>query len=198
MLLPSPGLVLLILAFGTGFGPGEITIARKIREGDKEAFRKFFEQHHRQVYFMLIGKGVRESVAEDIIQQAFLTIWEKRSEIDENKSLKGFLFRISYNRALNHFRDSKKFDDSDELPEISNNLDPADDVQERLLLDAIDKAINNMPEKRRMVFEMCFMQELTYRETAEAMQLSIKTVENHMGLALKEIRASLVDFKMDT
>ncbi len=198
MLLLTPGWILLMLASGTGYVSDDIDMARKIRRGDKEAFRIFFDQYHKQLFFMLIGKGVRESVAEDIIQQAFLTIWEKRNEIDENKSLKGFLFRISYNRALNHFRDTKKFDDSDELPEISNNLDPADDVQERLLHEAITKALNNMPEKRRMVFEMCFMQELTYRETAEAMQLSIKTIENHMGLALKEIRASLIDFKIDS
>lgn len=190
--------ILFILASGDKSVPDEANIARRIRQGDQDAFKEFFNLHHKQLFYMLLGKGLRESVAEDIIQQAFLTIWEKRNEIDETKSLKGFLFRIGYNRALNHFRDTKKFNDSDELPEITDNHDPADSAQEQLLLDAIDKTLENMPEKRRIVFEMCFLQGLTYRETAEAMDLSIKTVENHMGFALKTIRNSLSEFKIDT
>ena len=87
-------------------------LARRIKRGDAGAFKVFFERHHGVLYRYLRARGLPGVVCEDLIQNAFLTIWERRHEIDEQKSLRAFLFKICYTRALNHFRDTAKFTDA--------------------------------------------------------------------------------------
>ena len=70
---------------------------------------------------------------------------------------------------------------------------PESDVDYRELLQIVKQAIKDMPEKRGLVFESCFMNQHTYKETAKAMDVSVKTVENHMTLAFKDLRAVLSD-----
>ena len=172
-------------------------LARKIKKGDQDAFKVFYNEHHEPLLRFLLSKGVDKSTAADLIQKAFIYIWEHRKNIDPNKSLRAYLFKIGYTRMLNHFRDQSKFGTSEAVPEAESQITPEDYTQTQELRKAIDKAIKAMPEKRSMVFEMCFIQEFTYREAAEALDLSKKTIENHMGLALKDIRASLSEFIPD-
>lgn len=167
-------------------------LARKIKAGDHLAFRQFFEAHHKRLYHYLISRKIREEVAEDIVQQAFIWIWEHRSEIDSTKSIRSYLFRIGYTRLLNHVRDSKKLVDSSSLEMEHSSQEMTDaEIMNTELKKAIEKAISAMPEKRKAVFELCYLQELSYKEAAEVLELSPKTIENHMGLALKQLRDSL-------
>lgn len=161
-----------------------------IKNGDHQAFRKFFEGHHKQLYHFLLKRGTPEQAAEDLVQQAFVMIWEKREQIDEHKSLRAYLFQIAYSRMLNYFRDHKKFDDGAEASK-PENFTPEDELQNTELNQQIESAINSMPEKRQMVFRLCFLQDFSYKEAAQALEVSIKTIENHMGLALKDLRKAL-------
>ncbi len=81
------------------------------------------------------------------------------------------------------------------VPEQNTELTPEDDARKSQLEEAIDWAIADMPERRGEVFTLCFLEEFTYREAAETLDVSRKTVENHMGLALKDIRSALKSFK---
>jgi RNA polymerase sigma-70 factor (ECF subfamily) len=188
-------LILLALALSKLSGPERAELARSIKNGDHEAFKSFYEHHHKALFRYLMGKGISKEAARDLVQKAFIYIWEQRQQIDPSKSLQAYLFRIGYTRMLNHIRDHSKFDESEEMPVLEDGKNPEDDLHAAELEEAIDRAINDMPEKRGLVFEMCFIQEFTYRETAESLGVSIKTVENHMGLALKDIRAALQKFK---
>jgi RNA polymerase sigma-70 factor, ECF subfamily len=169
-------------------------IAQKIRMGDTKSFKFFYDTHHRQLYRFLIQRKVREEVAQDLIQQAFIWIWEHRSEIDPDKSLKAYLFKIGYTRMLNQVRDNKKNTDLDvyEL-DVQTSSQADSDLINSELKQKIDVAIAEMPEKRRAVFEMCYLQELSYKQVAEILDTSVKTVENHMGLALKFLREELAN-----
>jgi len=189
--------IILSLALSLSADMDNPDLARRIRDGDERAFKAFFEQHHRALYLMLVRRGVEPQVAEDIIQNAFLLIWERREKIDPEKSLRAYLFQIGYSRALNHFRDTKKFNYSDETPERTEKDDPGKINEQNQIREEIDLAVSRLPEKRRQVFELCFMSGLTYRETAEMLNISIKTVENHMTLALKGLRESLQQLKAD-
>ncbi len=170
-------------------------LLRAIRNGDHSAFKKFFEKHHSYLYHFLLKKGISEQQAEDLVQQAFVMIWEKRAQIDETKSLKAFLFRIAYTRMLNVFRDSKKFDENTDLTTEEETSTPEKSMETQELGKAIEDSIASMPEKRQAVFRLCFIQEFTYKDAAEFLQVSVKTIENHMGLALKELRAKLENFR---
>lgn len=188
-------LIFLALAGSSKLDKHDKKLARAIKNGDHRAFKEFFDAHNEMLARYLLAKGMDRPTAEDLIQKAFVYIWEKRARIDPDKSLRAYLFRIGYTRMLNHIRDNAKFDDFSELPTVEASGNPEQKVRASELNQAINRAIQNMPEKRGLVFEMCFIQEFTYKETAEALEVSPKTVENHMGLALKDLRAALVEFK---
>ena len=166
-----------------------------IKRGDHNAFKKFFERHHSYLYHFLLKKGISAQQAEDLVQQAFIMIWERRAQIDESKSLKAFLFRIAYTRMLNIFRDTAKFDGNKDVADEEGESSTDKSLETQELGAAIEASIASMPEKRQAVFRLCFIQEFTYKDAAEFLEVSVKTVENHMGLALKELRGKLEGFR---
>ncbi len=173
-------------------------IYAKIKNGDQQAFKSFFDAHHQSLFFFLTGKGIAPQEAEDLIQQAFVYIWEKRERIDEHKSLKAYLFQIAYSRMLNLIRDNRKFDDHEPVSELKQTTDnPASNIENEELNAIIERAVSSMPEKRQHVFRLCFLQEFTYKEAAEFLEVSAKTVENHMGMALKDLRSALSEVAED-
>jgi len=187
----SVELLLLLLAFAkyNGIDPSEISAA--IRKGDHKAFKAFYDEHYDGLYRFMVSRGMSHAEAEDLVQKAFVMIWDKRDGIDETKSLRAYLFQIAYSRMLNHVDYQSKFNDGDPPDDDRSPHTPETDVDYRELLQFVKQAIRNMPEKRGLVFESCFMNQYTYKETAEAMDVSVKTVENHMTLAFKDLRAVL-------
>lgn len=172
-------------------------LAIKIKNGNHEAFKKFFDRYNAFLLNYLMKRGTAKEAAKDLVQQAFVMIWEKRDEIDETKSLRAFLFRIGYTRMLNLFRDHSKFDEEADPEENTSHEEPEDEDSKRSELNsAIEQAISAMPEKRQEVFRLCFIQEFTYKEAAQVLDVSVKTVENHMGLALKDMRESLKQYRL--
>ena len=98
----------------------------------------------------------------------------------------------------NHFRDTARFIDLTALNEPAAPTAPDRDADYALLQQALRAAVEVLPERRRAVFELCFLQELTYREAAEALEVSIKTIENQMGHALKTIRKAMEGYVRET
>jgi RNA polymerase sigma-70 factor (ECF subfamily) len=191
---PAVGLLLLI-ALSVEETPSDPSLAERIRDGDREAFRTFFDRHHGRLLGYLRSRGVPAAAAEDVVQAAFLYVWEHRDEIEPDQSLRAYLFRIGYTRGVNHFRDASKFD-PDATPEQTRSSDrdtPEADVLNAELRARIDEAIAALPERRRAVFELCFLHDCTYKEAAEALDIAPKTVETHMRLALRDLRAALED-----
>ena len=193
---PLPLLELLLLLAVAIPAEDEEGLSIAIKSGDRTAFRRFFEAYHEALLRYLVHRRVSPDVAEDLVQNAFVHIWENRESIKPGGSLRGLLFRIGYTRALNHFRDSARF--ADVAPEdaplqvTSESQDPAERDEVRLLVQA---AVETLPERRRAVFELCILQGLTYAEAAEALDISRKTVENHMGYALKTVRERLAGLR---
>lgn len=169
-------------------------LASRIKQGDGEAFRLFFERYQASLLSFLISKGTSRDDAEDLLQTAFLIIWEKREDIRPDRSLRSFLYTIAYNRMLNLFRDRKDHDTQFAYRLGDPGSNPEEEAGNRQALEAMQKALETMPEKRRAVFELCYLQGLTHREAAEALGVAQKTVENHMALALKELRSALKHF----
>lgn len=170
-------------------------LAKEIKAGNHEAFRSFYDLHCNSLMGFLLGKNTSRSAAEDLIQIAFLYIWEHRNKIDPNKSLRAYLFQIAYTRMLNHHRDTKKFNHQNTVPDQQTEITPEDHARASDLHKAIKQAIIKMPEKRGTVFQLCFLQDLTYKEAAQTLGLSVKTIENHMALALKDMRYALKEFR---
>ena len=182
-------MIFLLLALNTGKLLDSKEISRLIKAGDKQAFHKFFDAYYDPLIRYLRARGSSTDVAQDIIQNAFLYIWERRDQIEEGKSLRSYLYRIAYTRMLNHFKSQNKFNDEVNPNEHEYALEnPEEELKGKELMEIVQNAVDSMPEKRKAVFELCFMQEFTYKETAEMMNISKNTVENHMTKAFKDVR----------
>lgn len=189
-------LILLLAARSDSSLPDDQVVSSGVRDGDHQAFKCFFERYHTYLYRYLTRMGVVPNAAEDLVQQAFLTIWERRSQIDPTRSLRAYLFQIGHNRALNYFRERRRIEDENEFPDPEDPTPGGDQMTDASLLKKrLEEAITQLPGRRRAVFELCFLQDFTYREAAEVLGISPKTVENQMSQALKFLRASLTDFR---
>lgn len=192
-MLTSLELLLIFLALSIKENDTESELYEAIKKGNQKAFKAFFDEHYETLYLFLRNRNISRETAEDLIQKAFLYIWENRNNIKPELSLKSYLFRIAYTRMLNHFNQKKEYLDlNEDLNERSTT--PEDAMEFNDLNKAFQEAVESMPKKRRMVFESCFIQDLTYKETAEALSVSVKTVENHMALAFRDLRKTLKIF----
>ena len=183
-------LILLLFAITADGGADDRALSERFAAGDPLAFRAFYERHHADLARYLRRRGLSVTETEDILQQAFIMIWEKRATIRPDLPLRGYLFRIGLSRAHNFFRDTAKFSSFELRTDDIEDASP-DELYRRELTDALHAAITSLPDKRREVFELCYLQEFSYREAAEALDISPKTVENHMGMALKDLRVKL-------
>ena len=167
-------------------------VAARIRDGDRGAFRRFFDTTHADLLRALRRRGLDAAAAEAVAQKAYVWLWEHRDRIDETKSLRGLLFRIGLTRGLNHLRDHGR---TESLPDFElegeREGDPAALADLRR---ALAEAVAALPERRRETFTLCFTDGLTHREAAEAMGVSPRTVEHQMAHALKAIRVHLALF----
>lgn len=134
-----------------------------------------------------------EHLAEDITQDVFMELWKKREERQINIALKAYLRRSVTNRCLNYIRDQKMaFDDEDKLPEWpSTNSDALSNLEAGELELRLKKAIDELPERCRIVFTLSRYEDMKYKEIAEKLNISVKTVENQMSKALRVIRLAV-------
>ncbi len=135
--------------------------------------------------------------AKEIVQDAFLSLWEKRDTIDMDRQVKSYLTMIIHNKCTNYLRDNRKFDTN--ILQIENLLDvpeyeSTDSLVTGELKVSIESAINELPEKCREIFVMNRYENLKYQEIADKLQISVKTVETQMSKALQHMRLRLAAY----
>ncbi|MEM7370573.1 MAG: RNA polymerase sigma-70 factor [Bacteroidota bacterium] len=163
---------------------------------DQATFEALFKSHF--PYLCNFANQYVEDfeAAQDITQKAFITLWEKRSEIDPTLSTKAYLFTIVKNRSLNYIRDNNKYR-SKILDIDCGDIEigkEEDYFAEKELKQKIREALNTLPEKCRKVFEMSRYEEKKYKEIAEELGIAQKTVEAHMSKAIKTLREYLTHY----
>lgn len=164
---------------------------------DDHAFEQLFKSHFKALhaYANVILKD--EDDAEEIVQNMFLKFWEKRELLNVQTSLKAYLYRCVYHDSLNFLKHQKiktKYQDFAAYTRNEENLPASSKVEMTELEYNLGLALNELPEQCRTIFQMSRFEELKYREIAERLGLSIKTIENQMGKALKILRLELADF----
>ncbi len=171
------------------------TIALQLKANDQTAFQSVFQQHYANTC-KTIRRFIREnSIVEDLAQDVFIRFWEKRQQIEIKTSIGAYIHRMAINEALSFLRKQKKFqqDNIDDF-NFSNNESSSIQVMEgEELKHKIACAIDSLPPKCRTVFLLSRHEELTYKEIAVKLDISVKTVENQMGKALRVMRERLKD-----
>ena len=131
-----------------------------------------------------------------IVQEVFINLWVKREKIEVAVTLKAYLYSMVKNRCIDYLRKEKVTAEISPSVESLKQIPFHDLVEEAELNDCINKAINLLPEKCREVFMLCRFEGLKYYEIAQKLNISLKTVEMQMGIALKKLREYLSDNQM--
>lgn len=167
--------------------PNDEELTRAIKISDRAAFKQLCERYYDPLYRFLWRKTRNDEAARDLVQELFMNVWNMRARLDENLSIKAYLYRAANNLAINHLRKKvlKQAYFADNLADAPAGHSDA----ERELQECLDEALQDLPEAQRTVFVLNRFEGLKYAEIAETLQISIKTVESRMSQTLKHLRS---------
>ena len=169
----------------------------KLLMRDESAFEEVFKSNYKSLHAYAITLLRDEMTAEEIVQNVFYKLWERTDNLSIKGSLRAYLYRAVHNEALNHLKHMKVRSEH-QLYVSHNNNESAEHAGKKIQLKELEAklqaALNDLPEQCRTIFQMSRFEELRYREIADRLDLSVKTVENQMGKALKILRTKMAEF----
>lgn len=169
-------------------------VLQLISKGDEKGMQYLYDQYYRYLCHAVYKILKDSNTVEDIVQEVYLEIWKKKEQIDIHISLKAYLRRASINKSLNYIRAQKmSFEEDDGYKDSfidDDNLHDRLEVEE--LQKAVDISIEALPERCRLVFAMSRYESMSYKEISEALDISIKTVENQISKALRILREAII------
>lgn len=167
-----------------------------IRQGNEAAFERVFKLYFKNLHAYAYTFIKEDIIAEEIVQNVFFRIWEKRDQLQIDDSLKAYLYRSVHNESLNHIKHQKVKSSFQE--HYSNHAETSNDASATMIASELEiqiqKAINELPQQCRIIFQLSRFEQLKYQQIADQLNISVKTVENQMGKALKVMRLKLVEF----
>ena len=166
----------------------------ELQQGNHQAFDFFFNKYY-PALFAYARKMCGESFpAEEIVQQMFIELWEHKNKINIHTSVKAYFFRMVHNDCLDFLKRSPKHTTSD-TDSVNTVFEPNFEFYDTLIEaefgEIMEKAFTALPEQCRNIFFLNRFDGLSYREIALQLDISVKTVENQIGKALKIIREKL-------
>ncbi|MDL2255894.1 RNA polymerase sigma-70 factor [Parabacteroides sp. OttesenSCG-928-G06] len=169
-------------------------LIKQVQQGDRKAFAILYEKYWQQVYNFCNLYLTGRSVAEEVVQEVFIKVWESRDFIRENDNIRGFLFIITRNLIFNQHRKSvnEYFYKMTLLSAMENGYDMEEEIEARNLSEYIDQLIAELPPRRKEIFNLSRKEFKSYKEIAELLQISEKTVENQIGEALKYLKRNIL------
>ena len=175
----------------------ERELVLRLIDGDEDAFCELYAAYkNRLLYFAMKFVKSRE-FAEDIFQDAFTVVWQSRRFINPDASFSFYLYTIVRNRILNQIRDMAN---EDKLKEyiLSHAVDSANETNNKILFDdlkdVVSRALEQLTPRQREVFNMSRDLQMSHKEIAEALGVSVNTVQEHISVSLKVIRAYLTKY----
>lgn len=165
--------------------------AKEIRQSNKRAFDELFRSVYSQLVNFAASYTKEKSSAGDIVQDTFVALWQKRKTIDPEQSLKAYLYMIVRNRSLNYLRDrSSEISQPDIIVEEELQTEQEVDSKRNTdeLSDKFGEWIEQLPERQQEAFELSRFDGLSHDEIAVVMDVSPKTVNNHIVAALRQLR----------
>jgi RNA polymerase sigma-70 factor (ECF subfamily) len=164
---------------------------------DERAFEQVFKQYFKDLHSYACAIVKDGAVAEGIVQNVFLKLWERNEPLLYNQSPAAYLYRSVHNYALNHLK-HQKVKQAYDIHALNHSRTYSDNTANKLhlaeLQNRFSEALNELPEQCRTIFQMSRFRDLKYQEIANELGISIKTVEAQMGKALKVLRKELIDF----
>ena len=154
----------------------------------KKRFSEYFHAYYRPLCLHALHFMGDADEAEDVVQETFVNLWDKREQLETIKSVKAYLYTAVRNNCLTRIRDAKPTTSLDKLS--GEELPTENEQMERAEMEArIWKMIDELPERRREIFLMAKRDGMRYKDIARQTGLTVKTVENHVLRAMQSLRA---------
>jgi RNA polymerase sigma-70 factor, Bacteroides expansion family 1 len=176
----------------------DLELLSRIKKSDEKAFETLFRTYYKSLC-LFAYKILKDNVtAEEIVQDIFYYVWEKREDLELTTSVKSYLFKSVYNNSLKNIRHQKIVKNYEAKAIIEG---PSFELQENYaeigeMMHVIQLTLEQVPERTREIFELNRNEGLKYQEISEKLNISIKTVEAHMTSILKQFRENLKDYMM--
>ncbi len=164
---------------------------------DERAFEQVFKKYFKDLHGYACSIVKDEAVAEGIVQNVFLKLWERAENLNFGQAPAPYLYRAVHNESLNHLKHKKvrqAYDAYASKQQVYEKSSATSKVQLSELQQKISVAMNELPQQCRTIFQMSRFREMKYQEIADELGLSVKTVEAQMGKALKVMRKKLADY----
>ena len=167
-------------------------LIKRLKRDEKESFNKLFERYYDRCYSYAMALLKDTASVEDVIQNVFLKVWLVRKNIDPSRPFVNYLLTSIRNEAISLLRLKANSSKAPIMPDVEDSgPDAVDDIAYSEINSHILFTVQKMPEQRRRVFELSRMQGLKVDEIASRLNISNRTVERHLYLALKDIRKEL-------
>lgn len=173
---------------------GETGYIIALKEGDKESFTALYNHYWSQVYNYSKLYLSNSDTAEEVVQEVFTKIWEARELVSEKENFKGLLFIITRNLIFNKHRKhvNEDFYKMSVISAMETSYDMEEELEAQNLSDYIDRLIESLPPRRREIFNLSRKGSKSYKEIAQMLNISEKTVENQISEALKYLRKNIL------
>lgn len=174
-----------------------------LRNDDEAAFKVIYNEYYSKLYYFVLEFIPLKDTAENIVQDTFVTLWNKRNELKDNSNLTSYLFTVARNNALKKLRDKKYsqklFSNAVDVSELNLNVEALSTIDTSLYAfmqidQIIQETLTGLPPQCRKVFELSRFREMKNREIAEELNISIKTVEGHISKGIKTFKVALKDY----
>jgi RNA polymerase sigma-70 factor (family 1) len=170
----------------------EQQLVKSLSKGNLLAFNTLYKEYSNRLYRFALGYLKSEAEAEELVQEVFTIIWDKRTDLKEELSFKSFLFTIAFNIIRKHFRTKSYLS---EYFKTGTGDDLDNQTSQKVTYDSlyqyINELVNQLPERRKKIFIKSRFEGLSIKEISEELKISHKTVENQLTDALKFLRTNL-------
>ncbi|WP_215224890.1 RNA polymerase sigma-70 factor [Echinicola shivajiensis] len=174
-------------------------MSRIVDKNDERAFSLFFDHYHTRLINLALLFLPNYQQAEEIVSDVILQLLQKREGLLQIQNFEGYLFKMVKNRALNTLKVASREKGKISIDDIQDYLIPDVSDPEKKMINSdlkreLNRVIENLPPKRRLVFKMVKDENLSYKEVAEILEISERTVEVHLKLAITDLRVTLQQF----
>ena len=172
----------------------DLKILKDLKNNHESAFDELFRKYYKNLTYFSIKIVKNRDTAEEVVQDLLVNFWEKRHHLEPTISLKAYLYRAVHNNSIHYNKNEKRFEKT-EVSEAHYLSSDFDNILEQTELEIrIYQLIEQLPTECRKIFKLSRFEELKYKEIAEQLDLSVKTVETQMSRALKFIKNNLSDY----
>lgn len=179
----------------------QILLDRLTKNDDEKAFRQLFE---------LFGNGLlrfsnsivkKKELADEVVCDVFFHLWKQRKKVAAIENIKAYLFAAAKNTSLNYLEKEKRarFAELDDVTVslLSDEVCPETELISLELRNAIDKAIQNLPERCKLIFSLAKIEQFKYKEIAQILGISVKTIDHQLTIAIKKIGEAIEQHQKD-